>query len=421
MQMVKLKNICVGKGEYGIAASAEEYAKEKYRYLRITDISDFGDLLNNDCKSVSCTGCEKYLLSDDEIVFARTGNSTGRAFFYERKYGSLVYAGFLIKFHLDKKKVNPKYLKYYTISKTYKDWIANGPTGSTRGNMSEGDFADMPVFLPNREVQDILVTMMELLDDKIVNNHAICADLEAMAKLLYDYWFVQFDFPDENGKPYKSSGGKMVWNEELKREIPDGWEVKDITDVCDVIDCLHSKKPKYCYEDNAFYLLTLENLTNDGHIDLSNRFYVSKSDYDIWTSKIEVHEGDFVVTNAGRAGDIGRIPKDVRCAIGRNLTAIRPVNVNSFYLNMFLHSFYVYSQIMSSLDQGSFFKSFNVYAIKKLKVLIPNDIVMKKAVLQFSNVITKVEMLHKENQQLAYLRDFLLPMLMNGQVKVGKV
>ena len=93
MQMVRLKDICVGKGEYGIAASAEDFASNKYRYLRITDISDFGELLNNDCKSVSCDSCEKYLLSEDEIVFARTGNSTGRAFFYEKKYGPLVYAG----------------------------------------------------------------------------------------------------------------------------------------------------------------------------------------------------------------------------------------------------------------------------------------------------------------------------------------
>lgn len=231
MEIKKLKDLCIGKGEYGIAAPAEPFSESKYRYLRITDISDNGTLLSDDPKSVSCPGCEKCILQENDIVFARTGNSTGRAFFYEPKYGELVYAGFLIKFHLDDTKVTPKYMKYYTISQTYRNWVNNGPTGSTRGNMSEGDFADMPVFLPSRKQQDAIVNLFSPFDEKIDNNNAIAAELEGMAKDLYDYWFVQFDFPDENGKPYKSSGGKMVWNEELKREIPEGWEVYQLDEL----------------------------------------------------------------------------------------------------------------------------------------------------------------------------------------------
>lgn len=235
MEIKKLKDLCIGKGEYGIAAPAEPFSESKYRYLRITDISDNGTLLSDDPKSVSCPGCEKCILQENDIVFARTGNSTGRAFFYEPKYGELVYAGFLIKFHLDDTKVTPKYMKYYTISQTYRNWVNNGPTGSTRGNMSEGDFADMPVFLPSRKQQDAIVNLFSPFDEKIDNNNAIAAELEGMAKDLYDYWFVQFDFPDENGKPYKSSGGKMVWNDELKREIPEGWENGIVSDLGTVV------------------------------------------------------------------------------------------------------------------------------------------------------------------------------------------
>lgn len=274
-------------------------------------------------------------------------------------------------------------------------------------------------YIEDKDLQISIGTVIKSIDNKIENNNCICADLEAMAKLLYDYWFVQFDFPDENGKPYKSSGGKMVWNEGLKREIPEGWEVKNITEICDIVDCLHSKKPEYCFEGEPYYLLTLENLTKDGHLDLSEKFYISRIDYEIWTSKIEVCEGDFVVTNAGRAGDIGRIPKGVKCAIGRNFTAIRPKEINSYYLNMFLHSIYMQTQITSNLDQGSFFTSFNVYAIKKLNVLIPDNRVMKFTLKLFCDLEEYSERLIAENQQLASLRDFLLPMLMNGQVKVS--
>ena len=90
------------------------------------------------------------------------------------------------------------------------------------------DFEEMLVEFPPIDKQHDIVSALKHIDEKILNNNTICSTLESMAKLLYDYWFVQFDFPNDNGKPYKSSGGKMVWNEELKREIPEGWEVKTI-------------------------------------------------------------------------------------------------------------------------------------------------------------------------------------------------
>lgn len=173
MEVKTLKELCIGKGEYGIGAPAEDFCEEKSRYLRISDISDNGELLNTDKKSVSGKGIEKYFLKENDIVFARTGNSTGRAFFYENKYGPMVYAGFLIKFSINPEKVNPKYLKYYTMSEIYKQWVANGPSGSTRGNMNAEDFANMPVFLPSRQQQDDMVNILEPIQDIIENNNKI--------------------------------------------------------------------------------------------------------------------------------------------------------------------------------------------------------------------------------------------------------
>ena len=97
----------------------------------------------------------------------------------------------------------------------------------TQGIIKNIEFA----FTEDTDKQKQISSLIKVLDDKISNNTAICSDLEAMAKLLYDNWFVQFDFPDENGKPYKSTGGKMIWNETLKREIPEGWTVKTINDI----------------------------------------------------------------------------------------------------------------------------------------------------------------------------------------------
>ena len=233
MKKVKLSDLCIESeiGKYGIPASAEAYDKNKVRYLRISDIDDLGNLINTDRKSISSDEIEKYILKEGEIVFARTGNSTGRTYFHEDKNGILAFAGFLIKFGLDKRKVNPKYLKYYTISDEYKSWVNNLSVGSTRGNINAQTFAGCPILLPERKQQDFLVKILSDIDDKIEVLHQINDNLAELAKTIYDYWFVQFDFPDENGKPYKSSGGKMVYNEVLKREIPEGWEVKKLGDV----------------------------------------------------------------------------------------------------------------------------------------------------------------------------------------------
>lgn len=265
-------------------------------------------------------------------------------------------------------------------------------------------------------LQRRIANTLSNIDNKIELNNKINDEFEAMAKTIYDYWFLQFEFPNEEGKPYKSSGGKMVWNEELKREIPEGWKVNNILNVCDVVDCLHSKKPTYCKEYEDYYLLTLENLTEKGYIDLSKKYYISKTDYEIWTSRILVKENDFVVTNAGRAGDIGKIPYGVKCAIGRNLTAIRPKNINPYYLRQFFKSNYLKEQVLSNLDCGSFFMSFNVKSIKSLNVLIPNEDIMKKSIDILKPIILKIENNIVENQELTSLRDFLLPLLMNGQV-----
>ena len=124
-----------------------------------------------------------------------------------------------------KAEINSKYLKYYLQSSVGQKAIQGQNSGSTVFGIAAATFPHIVVNLPEREDQDNISELLYSIDSKISNNNAICSNLEAMAKLLYDYWFVQFDFPDENGKPYKSSGGKMVWNAELKREIPAGWNV----------------------------------------------------------------------------------------------------------------------------------------------------------------------------------------------------
>lgn len=168
-----------GKGHYGIAAPAIDYDEKKFTYLRITDINDDGTLNISGLKSVADPDSRKYLLKEGDIVFARTGNSTGRSYYYEPSDGEFVYAGFLIKFSLDPKKVNPRFLKYYTHSRPYYDWVKSFDTGATRGNINAQTFGAMEIKLPPRSVQDRLVEILSSIDHKIALNNRINHNLAA--------------------------------------------------------------------------------------------------------------------------------------------------------------------------------------------------------------------------------------------------
>lgn len=269
--------------------------------------------------------------------------------------------------------------------------------------------------------QQKLIKSIKKIDQKIELNNRIIAELEAMAKTIYDYWFVQFDFPNAEGKPYRSSGGEMVWNEQLKREIPKGWGVNPLPRHCQIIDCLHSEKPSLVFENEDYYLLQLDNLIDNGLISLANKYYVSKEMYELWTSRIEVVEGDLVITNAGRVGAIARIPKHVKAGIGRNMTAIRPNDVPACFLYYFFTSSDIARQIKMNTDLGSFFRSLNVRGIKELKIILPPKnmyAILNKFEDYVSPLRSKIELLAQENLELTKLRDWLLPMLMNGQVNV---
>ncbi|UAM99591.1 restriction endonuclease subunit S [Polaribacter litorisediminis] len=320
---------------------------------------------------------------------------------------------------IDKAKADVHYLYYFFSQNNINRYINNLSSQSSQPNLNLGLLGDLKFSSRSLSTQKQIAKVLSDLDTKIEINNKINQELEAMAKTLYDYWFVQFDFPDKNGKPYKSSGGEMVFNEELKREIPEGWEVKKLSSFCKIVDCLHSKKSDYLFENREYYLLQLENIKQDGLIDLSKKYFVSKEEYKRWTTRIEVKENDLVITNAGRVAGLAQIPKGVKAGIGRNITAIRPETINPTFLYYTFQGAEMQRQIKLNTDTGSFFKSLNVRGIKELLLVKPPKDLEDKFEEISSNHRNKRELNSRQNQKLSELRDWLLPMLMNGQVSVG--
>ncbi|WP_299885885.1 restriction endonuclease subunit S [uncultured Lacinutrix sp.] len=422
MKSKALKELCFPNkcGIYGIPASAEDFDETKIRYLRITDISEDGKLLDSDKKSVSDSQIEKYLLEEGDIVFARTGNSTGKSYFHEIKNGELAFAGFLIKFSLDPEKVNPKYLRYYTITKHYKQWVENFSLGSTRGNLNANSFGNCPIPIPSRKQQDFLVKVLSDLDAKIEVNNKINQELEEIAKTIYDYWFVQFDFPDANGKPYKASGGKMVYNEALKREIPEGWEVRSVSGFADCNKWNITKESRY---DKINYLDT-SSLTEN----VIDSFQKLDFDRDKIPSRAQriVSKNDILYStvrpNQLHYGIIKRPIENLIASTGFAQIRSNDSKITNDFIFQILSQDYVSARLQQiAVGSVSAYPSISHNDIMELKIALPlNDELINKATSIFCQYNDKVALNLEENQKLAELRDWLLPMLMNGQVTVGE-
>lgn len=239
MLFAKLNDLSIGgKGAYGIAASAVERKADLPTYLRITDIFDDGTLNLSELKSVDAPNSDKYILKPNDIVFARTGGSTGRNYFYDGSDGVFVYAGFLIKFSIDPEKVNPKYVKYYCRSKQYNDWVQSFNTGSTRGNINAQTFGNMEIPLPERKQQDYLVSILEPIDEKIKNNKQVNDNLQQQAFSVFDNLIANAENNDYTVSDYAFLNPKRTLaKNQVARSIdmsqlstsgafPSGWEMK---------------------------------------------------------------------------------------------------------------------------------------------------------------------------------------------------
>jgi type I restriction enzyme S subunit len=416
--LVKAGGGKIHTGPFGSQLHAADYVQEGIPCImpanmksNRVDLSDIAYITEGDANRLS-----KYIVKKDDIVYSRRGDVTLKALIREKEDGYFCGTGCLLLRPGDK--FDSRFLTHYLSTPTIQNWIVRQAVGATMPNLNTGILASIPFNGPKKEEQEKIADALSVIEDKIELNNRINSELEAMAKTLYDYWFVQFDFPDVNGKPYKASGGKMVYNPVLKQKIPVDWKVQPITDCCEVVDCLHSKKPGERFVSPDYFLLQLENIRDDGLVDVTTKYFVSQEDYSIWTSRIEVKRHDVVMTNAGRIAAFAQIPSEVKCGIGRNITAIRPYNIGPNYFFSCLSGFYIQSQILTNLDHGAFFKSFNVKGIKALNIIRPPSAIEGKFEQLISRLIEKRQSTILENQKLTNLRDWLLPMLMNGQITV---
>lgn len=398
MKKINIGNDLYLKGRIGWRGlSKEEYLDHSdYKIINATALMD-GYVDWENCGYISenrYLESPEIMLQEGDILISKDGTLGKIGYVKNITNPCTVASGVFVLRNTKTDTVDFDYLYHVLKSNIFKDFIKrNKAIGSTISHLYQTDLANFEINLPSLKEQRDIAKVLNVIDDKVANNWEITSNLEKIAKLIYDYWFVQFDFPDENGNPYKSSGGKMVWNEELKREIPEGWGTQKISSIL-------GKYPKTIsvnrddYAKGDIYPI----------VDQSKDYICG---YTNDKSKV-LHMTDAIVF-----GDHTNIAKYVNFDFARGADGTQIINSN----NKRLPNYLLYLQILSlpKIEQGY---SRHFKFLKEQIVILPDSKITNRFMSIVDDMLLKTQNCIEENRQLTSLRDFLLPMLMNGQVKI---
>ena len=303
--------------------------------------------------------------------------------------------------------VDGKYLNAFMHTRYIQKYFENNASGSgQRYTLSNDTIGNIPVLIPSIEEQRTIGKVLADIDCKIELNKLINDNLEAMAKQLYDYWFVQFDFPNEEGKPYKSSGGTMVWNEKLKRKIPQGWSNGILSDVANIT--MGQSPDGSSYNEDGEGIIFYQGSTDFGlRFPDIRQYTTSPSRY--------ANKGDILMSVRAPVGALNIANND--CCIGRGLSALSSKIGSMTHLYYLMNDFRLKFEGMNSA--GTTFGSITKNELFSLPVIIPTKSVFSEFEQVCEPIFYKQMIIGEEINALTKQRDELLPLLMNGQASVN--
>ncbi|MBQ9022172.1 MAG: restriction endonuclease subunit S [Eggerthellaceae bacterium] len=303
------------------------------------------------------------------------------------------------------------------IDLTFVDYLMRTPwvrfqlertaSGSKVRHTSPEKIEDVDVCLPQYEDQIRIGSILSAIDNKIANNKKLMAELESTARLIYDYWFTQFDFPDENGKPYRSSGGKMVYNDTLHREIPIDWGAGVLSDLLDIT--MGQSPAGDSYNEKGFGEVFYQ-----GRVDFGD-YYPTKRMYTTSPSRF-AETDDVLLSVRAPVGDVNWAFED--CCIGRGLAALRDKCGSPFFASFLVTSF---SSVFGRMNgSGTTFGAIDKQGLTQLQLPLPPKEIVGRYAETAEQLYREFRIAETEQRELEKLRDWLLPMLMNGQVVAGE-
>lgn len=413
MNKVKLGEIL--KIKHGFAFKSENYVDEsEYALVTLANISSTNNFQFNKDKTTfyGASFPNDFILKEDDLIMPLTeqvvglfGNTAfvpkmqGITFVLNQRVGKVVPVD---------DKADKYYLHYLLATNLVKDQLEFRASGTRQRNISPDDVYDVEVFLPDITTQRKIGKCLYDIEKKVNLNNAINDNLEQQAKLIYDYWFTQFDFPDENGKPYCSSGGKMVWNAQLKRNIPENWNVVPLLKLVSWESNSQPPKSEFVYEPKEGYVRFIQNRDYDSDTHIT---YIPR------TKNLSIVDRFDILMD--KYGDAGAVRYGIEGAFNVALGKICVHNPNyREYIRSFLGSDGIYKFLHNSC-MASTRASLSEANLAILNVVVPDE----KIILDYENFLHKIRVSILKNKdetvELINLRDWLLPMLMNGQATIA--
>ena len=408
-------------GPFGTQFSASEYSATGTPILNVKSIGH-GVVLRDDLDYVPDSVRDRlaaHTLVEGDIVFARKGSVDRHAYVSANEAG-WIQGSDCIRVQC-KHGVNSRFISHWLKLDAVKEQVNNSAVGSTMASLNTDILAGIHVRLPDPETQNAVAAFLSRVEDQVALNTQINDNLQAMLQTLYGYWFLQFDFPDENGRPYRSSGGRMVWNDQLKREIPAGWRVGANEELFDGIRTGLNPRQNFSLRTQGIAYLTVKNLTKDGGLDFASCDYIDEEAMAKVRRRSDLRVGDILFASIAplrRCFLIYEEPRDWE--INESVFSIRPrrgvTTPEYVYCHLMSDAFVKQAEQSST---GSIFKGIRHETLKGLMTVIPPEIITQSYASAVSPIMRMRNDNLEENRKLQELRDWLLPMLMNGQATVA--
>ncbi len=424
MQLYKCKLSDVAKVEISSVDKKAKDGETPVRLCNFTDVYHNWAITSNIANtfmeaSANSKEIAKFTIKKGQVAFTKdseTRDDIGIPTYIADDFEDVILGYHCALITPDETKLCGKYLNAFMHSTYIKRYFELNATGSgMRYTLSLDTLENIPLLLPPLEEQKRIGKIFSSLDKKIALNRTINQNLEALAKQLYDYWFVQFDFPNEEGKPYKSSGGKMVWNEKLKREIPVGWNNGIIGD-------LFATQAGYAFKSSEWKecghpVLTIKNIQEDGSITFSDASFIDK--YDCKLEKYSSNNGNMIFAMSGNTiGKIGIISSNISNVLINQRILIIKTNIKNIAFPYFVIKDKKIQNLVLQLGANSAQPNISEEEFRNIKICIPPKPIMNDFNQMFKDSFGKIINNRIEIEALTKQRDELLPLLMNGQVTI---
>ena len=356
---------------------------------------------------------ETYSIKKGDILVTRTSETIDElamSCVAIKDYPCATYSGFTKRLRpLTTGVAYDKYLAFYLRGYLFRKAVTNNAFMTLRASFNEDIFSFLYLYLPEYQEQVKIGDMLYNMEQKIQLNKQICSELEAMAKTLYDYWFIQFDFPDKDGKPYRTSGGEMVWNEQLKREIPKGWKTGNLYDIANFFNGIACQRFRPRENESGLPVIKIKEM-HDGIT--TDTEFVNENIPD----KNKVFDGDILFSWSATL--------EVMYWFGGNgglNQHIFKVVPKGYFSNEYVYeqlSAYIINFVKMAEARKTTMGHITTDHLEQSRIVLPPEEVIKCFSEAAQPIHRKIGQARQENRELMKLRDWLLPMLMNGQARV---